>query len=548
MRMKFLFGILAACTLPFMAWAQPTPPGSLEGEALRTWFRTNWYVGEFSDLGYNGARTQMFGFVDAQNGLIEGVYTGFTQAAGYTTFPDPMNTEHIVPQSFFGSTGPLRSDLYNLRGTHSSANSARGNSMMGEVPDGSAQWYGINASGNYTTQGNMPANADAWSERSGSLWEPREEYKGDIARMIFYAYTMYPTEAGVIADLAEPATLLAWHEADPVSAEEQQRGDRIFAAQNNYNPYLFDPEYVVRAWFPDSIIDPPPPPADTTGTCSLFFSEYGEGSGFNKYLEIFNPTDSAIYLDGFAVAHTTNAPASPGAYETWVAFDPGSVIASGATFLICHPSADPALVAQADMTYSNLSNGDDGFGLVQGSPGDYVVLDMVGDWNGDPGSAWTVAGTGSTADATLIRKPDVFHGNGGDWTTSAGTSESDSEWLVLPSDDFAGVGTHEISEVACSNGEEPVEDLEGCTYTNACNFSAAATVDDGSCDFASCLTGGCFYPEALNFNGEANFDDGSCEFPVCQGGGCLTDLDGDAVTAVSDLLILLGAFGDICPQ
>lgn len=543
---------LVLCSFLFLyaaATAQPTPPDELEGLALRTWFKENWHSGIFDDLGYSGARTQMFGYVDANDGNIECVYTGFQQAASFTTFPDPINTEHLVPQSFFGSTGPLKSDLYNLQPAHGSANSARGNSAFAEVGDGSAQWYGIDADGNYMTQGDIPPNPDVWSERTGSLWEPREEKKGDIARSVFYAYTMYPGEAGPLDDLADPAVLLAWHQQDPVSPEESTRGERIVDVQMNANPYLQDSEYVIRAWFPDLIVDPPPPPQDTTGTCSIFFSEYGEGSGFNKHLEIFNPTDSVIGLDAFAIAHTTNAPSVPGMFETWLPFEVGAEIGPGEVYLIVHPQASPDLLQFADQTYGAMSNGDDGFGLVFGVPDDFDIVDIIGNWDGDPGSAWEVAGNGSTANATLIRKPEIHKGNAGNWASSAGTNADDSEWIVLNPDDFGDVGSHTSNAVNCNDGgpDNPF-DVLGCTYSSACNFNAEANIDDLSCDFDSCLMGGCTYTEALNFSPEADFDNGSCEFPICQGDGCLTDLDGDSTTAVTDLLILLGAFGDVCPQ
>ena len=69
-------------------------------------------------------------------------------------------------------------------------------------------------------------------------------------------------------------------------------------------------------------------------------------------------------------------------------------------YIVAHPSADSIILAQADMTYSVLSNGDDGFALVYGGkpsspvlPGnEYVILDFLGDFNGDPGSGWDVAG------------------------------------------------------------------------------------------------------------------------------------------------------------
>ena len=47
---------------------------------------------------------------------------------------------------------------------------------------------------------------------------------------------------------------------------------------------------------------------------------------------------------------------------------------------------------QADETHNYLSNGDDGYALVFGAEASYVILDLVGDFNGDPGSGWEVAG------------------------------------------------------------------------------------------------------------------------------------------------------------
>ena len=38
------------------------------------------------------------------------------------------------------------------------------------------------------------------------------------------------------------------------------------------------------------------------------------------------------------------------------------------------------------------ANGDDGYALVQGTEDNYTVLDMIGDFMGDPGAGWDVAG------------------------------------------------------------------------------------------------------------------------------------------------------------
>ena len=165
----------------------PTPPSDLNNEPLRTWLKQNWYDGLHTDLGYNNAREQMYGSVDEVGGQIECVYTGFQQASGFVTFPDPINAEHLVPQSYYGSLSPMRSDIWSLRPSHGSPNSARSNSPYGEVDDAAAQWYGVDGQGNYISTGTIPANPDDFSERSDGVWEPRESQKGDIARAVYYS-------------------------------------------------------------------------------------------------------------------------------------------------------------------------------------------------------------------------------------------------------------------------------------------------------------------------------------------------------------------------
>jgi hypothetical protein len=72
-----------------------------------------------------------------------------------------------------------------------------------------------------------------------------------------------------------------------------------------------------------------------------------------------------------------------------------------------------------------------------------------------------------------------------------------------------------------------------------------ATVDDGSCDFASCIVSGCTYENALNFNLLATNDDGTCLFNSGDN-TCATDINGDSVITVADLLLLLTDFGATC--
>ena len=81
-------------------------------------------------------------------------------------------------------------------------------------------------------------------------------------------------------------------------------------------------------------------------------------------------------------------------------------------------------------------------------------------------------------------------------------------------------------------------DVYGCATSIACNYNPDATIDDGSCEFTSCV--GCTTPAACNFDATATVHDPSaCEFPEfgydCDGScycDCQCDYDGDSICGV----------------
>ena len=232
----------------------------------------------------------------------------------------------------------------------------------------------------------------------------------------------------------------------------------------------------------------------------IFFSEYAEGSSNNKYLEIYNGTAQVLDLSGYAYPSTANDPSVPGEYEYWNTFNDDASLSPGDVYVICHGSADDFIQAECDQTHTYLSNGDDGYCLVEGSEESFTILDCIGTWDADPGDGWDVAGVSNgTQDHTLVRKSTVLSGNYGDWITSSGTNESDSEWLVYDQNTWDYLGSHTTD----SSG-----DIYGCMDENACNYNSDATVDNGTCSYESEL-----------------FDcDGNClsyidECGVCEGDG-----------------------------
>ena len=84
--------------------------------------------------------------------------------------------------------------------------------------------------------------------------------------------------------------------------------------------------------------------------------------------------------------------------------------------------------------------------------------------------------------------------------------------------------------------------IEGCMYVGATNYSPLATVDVGGC-----IIPGCMDAAAVNYHPVFTLDDGTCVFADDLGGSqCPSDLNGDDLVGVGDLLILLGEFGVPC--
>ncbi|MCB9498622.1 MAG: endonuclease [Bacillales bacterium] len=83
---------------------------------------------------------------------------------------------------------------------------------------------------------------------SGSIFYPGDEYRGDIARSLFYMTLMYPylTLVDEDSENANEGTiyygflniLLEWNREDPVSEEEIERNETIYETQGNRNPFI----------------------------------------------------------------------------------------------------------------------------------------------------------------------------------------------------------------------------------------------------------------------------------------------------------------------
>lgn len=208
-------------------------------------------------MSYSDCRDTLFSKIDMVNDSLECIYTGMkrylppgedpTTAVLLNGQPNGINTEHAYPQSK-GASGYGRSDLHHLYPTRIKANTDRMSNPMGEINDSETRiWYYL------TTELTSPpaTNRDLYSESIPTRFEPRENVKGDIARSIFYFYTMYRHDANSADPLffnLQLTDLCSWHYYDPVDQKEWDRTHKIAQFQGNVNPYVLDCSLVSRAF------------------------------------------------------------------------------------------------------------------------------------------------------------------------------------------------------------------------------------------------------------------------------------------------------------
>lgn len=210
-------------------------------------------------LDYNNARDALWGAVAGHNNeQLEGVYTGYTitinsSASNPRTeaYNKGINCEHTWPKSKGASSGYAKSDMHHLFPTREEANSTRSSYPFADIDDNQTdKWFYKDK----ILTSKPTTNIDAYSEyESKGYFEPREEHKGNVARAMFYFYTMYKSQADKSFFLQQKDVLYKWHVQDPVDAEEIWRNEFIASKQGNLNPFILDSSLILRAYFPEFV-------------------------------------------------------------------------------------------------------------------------------------------------------------------------------------------------------------------------------------------------------------------------------------------------------
>ena len=185
------------------------------------------------------------------------------------------NREHAMPKSWFNEASsqtatstdvyPMYTDLHHLFPTDRIVNTMRSNYPYGEVGKVTKE-----SEGGFSKFGRcVDSLGYKVSGLNGRVFEPNDQYKGDLARVYFYmatCYESYKNEKGVtrspkdwksdmLASNVYPfftdwalKMLLRWAANDPISEKEIKRNEAIYGIQGNRNPFVDYPGLEQYIW------------------------------------------------------------------------------------------------------------------------------------------------------------------------------------------------------------------------------------------------------------------------------------------------------------
>jgi len=228
-------------------------------QALKTIISENFSSISYDNLWTAYATTD----INSSTGKIWDMYSdcSFTldsaQCGTYQLECDCYNREHTTPRSWFGgAVAPMNTDLFNVYPTDGKVNGMRDSYPYGEV-----------GSVSYTSYNGSKLGTSDFIGYSGDVFEPVDEYKGDLARTVMYMSIRYAdnlmgwissysntTDVDVVFNSDNGLTpyainlFLSWSRMDPVSAKETARNDAVYGIQANRNPFIDYPGLEEYIW------------------------------------------------------------------------------------------------------------------------------------------------------------------------------------------------------------------------------------------------------------------------------------------------------------
>ena len=159
------------------------------------------------------------------------LYTGYQATYSQYNSGSGWNREHVWPQSLGGGdTSGGGADLHHIRPDENKTNGDRGNLKYGNLSSGT------------TSKGNLSGMVGG---TKGSYFEPNDNVKGDVARIILYVYVRWYTSWGAdsVTEVFQSVdVLLEWCALDPVDTWEMGRNEVVQNIQGNRNVFIDYPE------------------------------------------------------------------------------------------------------------------------------------------------------------------------------------------------------------------------------------------------------------------------------------------------------------------
>ena len=267
------------CLLSFSVFAESLTPGfynsanGLKDGALKDALKT--LIRDHTAIPYGSGASSTWGVFFYSDRNDEGYMMDmYCDDWSYVSNPGDVasgcNIEHSFAKSWWGGDkNDAYKDCYHLNPSNSTANSARSNYPLG-VPETDIKTSGSLKVGKIH---HPTLNVDF------SVFEPKDEYKGDFARAYFYMATCYGHWSnGDIDDVLskyngwrldnsdvgsyfamqndnylefqpwEQEILIQWHRQDPVSEKEIKRMDAVSNFQHNRNPFIDYPYLAEFIW------------------------------------------------------------------------------------------------------------------------------------------------------------------------------------------------------------------------------------------------------------------------------------------------------------
>ncbi len=312
---------------------------NLTGQSLYNGLRN--LIDTNTNSSYTGSKTQLFQTVDTNgNGTVTCVYTGkvYTINSSYNGGGDP-NTEHTYAQSWFTSAeeSVKKADLHHLFITDSTVNSSRGNLPLTAVANhGSATVY-YNSTPRQSYRGNSSGGIQ--------VFEPADQFKGNIARALLYFNTRYTSQSLTQQNVNMLPVLLQWHIQDPPDAAELTRNTRVYNFQSNRNPFIDHPEFVARIWGGSAAEDDILLSIPALQISSAYPNPFVDGLSISVQTKTAAPLTTTVYnMKGQKIYTTTNALPAGDHKLQWSGVDfSGKQVPAGVYFIRVESGEDKAI-------------------------------------------------------------------------------------------------------------------------------------------------------------------------------------------------------------